>query len=128
MKIGEVAARSGVSRSRIRFYEKHGLLPAAPRSENGYRDYPDAIVRILEFIGQAQELGFSLREIGAAIPVMGSPAASEAILPALEQKLSDVEAHIAASRALRSKLIKLIAQQRDCITSRDVRRDMRSRF
>ncbi|MGS0895367.1 MerR family transcriptional regulator [Burkholderia stagnalis] len=128
MKIGEVAARSGVSRSRIRFYEKHGLLPAARRSENGYRDYPDAMVRILEFIGQAQELGFSLKEIGAALPAMDSPAALDTILPALEQKLSDVEAHIATSQSLRGKLLQLIAEQKDCMASRDVRRDTGSRF
>jgi DNA-binding transcriptional MerR regulator len=124
MKIGEVAARSGVSRSRIRFYEKQGLLPAASRRENGYRDYSEAVVRTLEFIVRAQELGFSLKEIGAAIPIMGSPAASGAILPALEQKLSDVKAHIVASRALCRKLVQLIAQQRSCMAPLGDRRDM----
>lgn len=40
MKIGELAKRSGLAASRIRFYEKIGLLKTVKRSANGYRSYP----------------------------------------------------------------------------------------
>lgn len=116
MRIGEVARRSGVAPSRIRFYETRGLLPAAARRNNGYRDYPLSMVVTLQFIENAQALGFSLREIGAAIPANGNvKVAVDVILPALEQKLADVDAHIAASKALRACLVKLIATQRECV-------------
>ncbi len=116
MRIGEVARRSGVAPSRIRFYETHGLLPAAARRNNGYRDYPLSMVVTLQFIENAQALGFSLREIGAAIPANGNAKVTvDVILPALEQKLVDVDAHIAASKALRARLVKLIATQRECV-------------
>ena len=65
VRIGDLAARTGVSASRIRFYKARGLLPAAARRENGYRDYPAAIAPTLRYIEAAQMLGFSLREIGA---------------------------------------------------------------
>lgn len=44
MKIGELAKRSGLTASRIRFYEAAGLITAVERQSNGYRDYsPDAV-------------------------------------------------------------------------------------
>lgn len=103
-----------MSASRIRFYEARGLLPAAARRENGYRDYTAAMAPTLRYIEPAQMLGFSLREIGAALPALDSPAALDTVLPALERKLSDVETHIAAAQALRTRLAQLIAEQRHC--------------
>lgn len=64
MKIGEIAKAAGVSTSRIRFYERKGIIPAADRGANGYRDYPEDLIALLRFIEQAQSLGFTLREIG----------------------------------------------------------------
>ncbi len=63
MKIGEIAKAAGVSTSRIRFYEREGIIPAADRGANGYREYPPDLVALLRFIEQAQGLGFTLREI-----------------------------------------------------------------
>ncbi|AUH33668.1 MerR family transcriptional regulator [Paracoccus tegillarcae] len=64
MKIGEIAKAAGVSTSRIRFYERQGIIPPADRGANGYRDYPKTLITLLQFIEQAQGLGFTLREIG----------------------------------------------------------------
>lgn len=63
MKIGEIAKAAGVTTSRIRFYEREGIIPPADRGPNGYRDYPYDLVALLRFIEQAQGLGFTLREI-----------------------------------------------------------------
>ena len=49
MKIGELARRTGLAASRIRFYEEAGLL-VVPRQANGYRDYPEQAVLLLELI------------------------------------------------------------------------------
>ena len=59
MKIGEIASAAGVSTSRIRFYEKRGIIPPAIRDDNGYRDYSPDLIGQLNFIEQAQKLGFS---------------------------------------------------------------------
>ena len=63
MRIGEIAKAAGVSTSRIRFYEREGIIPPGDRAANGYRDYPPDLVALLRFIEQAQGLGFTLREI-----------------------------------------------------------------
>ena len=65
MKIGELAAATGLAPSAIRFYEQSGLLPAAQREANGYRSYSADAVERLRYIQLAQALGFTL-EIGRA--------------------------------------------------------------
>ena len=60
MKIGELAKRSGLTASRIRFYEANGLMPSVTRQANGYRDYDEDAVWILEIITGAQAAGFTL--------------------------------------------------------------------
>lgn len=64
LRIGDVAARTGLSTPTIRYYESVGLLEPAPRSSTGYRHYSEASVEELRFIKKAQALGFSLEEIG----------------------------------------------------------------
>jgi DNA-binding transcriptional MerR regulator len=106
MKIGEIAKRAGVSTSRIRFYEDQGILPAAPRGTNGYRDYPESLIATLGFIEQAQRLGFSLKEIAGHAALEGRPC--EGLPQKLRAKLTEVDAHIAAAQARRAELVALI--------------------
>ncbi|WP_308915953.1 redox-sensitive transcriptional activator SoxR [Jannaschia sp. LMIT008] len=64
--IGQVAQRTGMSISQIRFYEKKGLI-APPRDRGGHRRFPRADLRRLSFIRIAQRLGLSLGRIRAAL-------------------------------------------------------------
>lgn len=63
MQIGEVAKLTAVSVDAIRFYERHTLLPKAPRTAGRFRLYTSGDIARLNFIRQMQCLGFSLREI-----------------------------------------------------------------
>jgi DNA-binding transcriptional MerR regulator len=109
MRIGELARRSELSTSRIRFYEAHGLLPKAERSENGYRDYPDNIVETLRLIHGAQNLGFSLNEIRAGLVRAGAhPPSKEAMLEALRYKLTSLDQHIGEVLLRRRRIVELI--------------------
>jgi Predicted transcriptional regulators len=63
MWISEAAEQAGVNVQTVRYYERRGLLPKAPRRASGYREFPaDAVARV-RFIKRAQELGFSLDEV-----------------------------------------------------------------
>jgi DNA-binding transcriptional MerR regulator len=62
-RIGEIAAEAGVSVDAVRYYERIGLLPTAPRTSGGVRRYPHDAVDRIRFVKQAQGNGFTLAEI-----------------------------------------------------------------
>lgn len=63
LTIGRLAKQAGVGIETIRYYQQRGLLPVPPNT-GGYRQYPAALVERIRFIKRAQELGFTLEEIG----------------------------------------------------------------
>jgi MerR family transcriptional regulator, redox-sensitive transcriptional activator SoxR len=66
LTIAEVAARSGVATSALRFYEQQGLIHAE-RTDAGHRRYSRAVIRRVAFIVFAQKVGLTLEEIGAEL-------------------------------------------------------------
>lgn len=66
LSIGEVACRSGVASSALRFYEERGLI-ASERAGSGHRRYPRYVLRRIAFIVFAQRIGLTLQEIGAEL-------------------------------------------------------------
>jgi len=69
LSIGEVAERTGVSSSALRFYESRGLI-ASLRSDGGQRRYHRDVLRRVAFIRVAQHVGLSLEEIGQALSLL----------------------------------------------------------
>src|SRR4051794_22878139 len=67
--IGELAERTGVATSALRFYEERGLIHAA-RNSSGPRRYPRAVARRVAFIVFAQRVGLTLDEIRAALDTL----------------------------------------------------------
>lgn len=109
MRIGELARRSGLAASRIRFYEASGLI-AAQRQANGYRVYPEQALQILGVITCAQQAGFSLEEIRRLLP---DPVAHswphDELLAALRRKVAEIEALQARLAQNREQLLAIIA-------------------
>lgn len=70
--IGEVAKRTGLRASTIRYYEEIGLIARARRSASGYRQYAPQMVRQLEFVQLAQGLGLSLDEVEPLIRLLST--------------------------------------------------------
>ncbi len=66
LPIGEVARRSGVASSALRFYEQRGLI-SSERAGSGHRRYPRPVLRRIAFIVFAQRIGLTLDEIGAEL-------------------------------------------------------------
>jgi MerR family redox-sensitive transcriptional activator SoxR len=105
LTISEVARRSGVRATTIRYYESINVLPE-PRRANGRRRYDPAILDRLAFIQVAQRLGFSLAEMAllfeprdTAVPL------SERWQALAREKLADVERLIRQAREVRQTLI-----------------------
>lgn len=63
VRIGKLAASSGLTRDTLRYYERLGLLSPAGRTSGGFRVYPAQTLERLRFIKQAQTLGLTLHEI-----------------------------------------------------------------
>ena len=66
LTIAEVARRSGVAASALRFYEQRGLI-ASNRTGAGHRRFPRAVLRRIAFIVFAQKIGLTLDEIAAEL-------------------------------------------------------------
>jgi MerR family redox-sensitive transcriptional activator SoxR len=62
LTIGEVARRSGVASSALRFYEQRGLI-SSERAGSGHRRFPRPVLRRIAFIVFAQRIGLTLDEI-----------------------------------------------------------------
>ena len=104
MKIGELARRSNLKPSAIRFYEKTGLLPA-PARKNGRRVYSSEAAERLDLIGFAKETGFSLPEI--KLLLHGFPASTTAGArwrKLATAKIAQLESSIAKARAMEGML------------------------
>lgn len=109
LRIGDVAKRADVSVDTVRYYERQGLLPVAPRTSAGYRVFTtDAIERVL-FIKQAQEVGFSLSEIATLVVNNGINDCGR-IHDLLTEKLSEVDARLKRIRSFRAKLTHYLAE------------------
>jgi MerR family redox-sensitive transcriptional activator SoxR len=66
LTIGEVARRSGVAASALRFYEQRGLI-ASQRAGSGHRRYPRPVLRRIAFVVFAQRIGLTLDEIAGEL-------------------------------------------------------------
>jgi MerR family redox-sensitive transcriptional activator SoxR len=105
LTIGEVAARSGVAASALRFYERRGLIAAA-RSDGNQRRYDRSVLRRIAFIQAGRAAGITLAEIGTALgglPTHRTPSRRD------WERLSkrwrdDLDARIVTLQALRDRL------------------------
>jgi MerR family transcriptional regulator, redox-sensitive transcriptional activator SoxR len=66
LTIREVARRSGVAASALRFYEQRGLI-ASERAGSGHRRYPRPVLRRIAFVVFAQRIGLTLDEIAGEL-------------------------------------------------------------
>ncbi|MCS0659194.1 MerR family transcriptional regulator [Massilia terrae] len=122
MKIGELAKRSGLSASAIRFYESKGLLKSGSRLSNGYREYPPEAAAILSIIINAQQTGFTLDEIRSILPADAAGWQHDQLIATLRKKIDDIESmerRLAENRTHIMSLIDLINSKPEGMECKD---------
>ncbi len=108
LTIGQVAKRSGIGIETMRFYERKGLIAEPPRTDSGYRQYPEEVVGRIRFIKRAKELGFALKEISELLSLRVDPDTTCAdVREQTELKIADVEEKIRALQTIKTALEKL---------------------
>ncbi len=105
LSIGEVAARSGVAPSALRFYERQGLIESA-RTDGNQRRYDRAVLRRIAFIQAGRAAGVAVAEIHASLaglPTSRTPTRKD--WERLSNKWrDDLDARIETLKALRDRL------------------------
>ena len=92
--IGQVAQRAGVNVETVRFYERKGLIEQPPSpSGGGFRTYDDEVIGRILFIKRAQNLGFTLVEIGDLL-ALSKTGTCEDVRAKAEVKLAEVQEKI----------------------------------
>ncbi|MGY2463413.1 MerR family transcriptional regulator [Vreelandella sulfidaeris] len=109
--IGELARESGCKPETVRYYERIGLLPAAPRNEGNQRRYTASAIRRLTFIRHARDFGFSVEAVRELLQMADHPAMPCGEVDALaKHHLAEVEARLARLTAVRDELQRMINQ------------------
>jgi len=127
MKIGELAKLAGVNIQTIRFYERQRLLREPSRSASGYRSYAQSDLEALRFIRDAQQLGFTLRDIQQLMELHQAftpsraarmkPADVEQLVTLTKQRLLSIDEKLRMLQAMRSQLATFV---RHCQRSRNL--------
>ncbi|VAW11778.1 Cu(I)-responsive transcriptional regulator [hydrothermal vent metagenome] len=107
MNIGEAAESSNLRSKTIRYYEEIGLV-APKRAGNGYRDYDDADVHRLRFLGRARGLGFSVAECRNLLSLYSDKdRASRDVKAIARGKIEEIDRKIEELQSLRDTLAHL---------------------
>jgi DNA-binding transcriptional MerR regulator len=113
MRIGELAARAGVSIRSLRYYEEQGLLTSV-RSSGGQRQYTDEEVERVAFLQRLYTAGLSSRTIAELLPCVDAPSEENAdsALERMAQEHDRLSAHIADLVRTQQALDELMATAR----------------
>lgn len=107
MRIGELCAKTGLSKETVRYYERQGLLEniSQPNRSNNYKVYSAVDLQRLNMIKHAKMLGFTLAEISEVLAVwVDDKFTSEQKQASLRRKLQQLEEKEAALIELRARL------------------------
>ena len=122
MRIGKASREAGVNVQTLRYYERRGLLPKTNRLASGYREYDPATVALVRFIRNAQELGFTLTEIGELIALRNERSRSDEDVRRLAtKKIEEMDRRIRQLSDMRSELAALVERcssercREDCV-------------
>ena len=111
MTIGRLAKAAGVNVETIRYYQRRGLLLEPRKPPGGHRRYSTTVLRQVAFIRSAQQLGFTLEEIGKLLEIGQSEDQGEALVLA-EQRRAVINTRAVELARMRDELDRLIEASR----------------
>jgi MerR family mercuric resistance operon transcriptional regulator len=107
----QLARKTGCNLETIRYYEKVELLPAPPRSSNGYRVYSPELVQRLQFILRARDLGFAMEEVRSLLSLADKGEQTCAlVMQKTRIHLADVRRRIAELQRIEAILAETLAE------------------
>lgn len=108
MRIGDLAARAGVSVRSLRYYEEQGLL-AADRTASGQRTYDEAAVDRVRLVQQLYAAGLPSRTIAVLMPCVDSGVATPESSALLTRERDRISEQLVELEAARDRLDEVIA-------------------
>lgn len=107
MRIGELASTVGITTKALRYYEERGLL-AAPRRTNGYREYDESHLRVVQEIQTLREVGFALEDTRPFVDCLRAGHEEGDACPdsvaVYRRKIAEVEAYLRQLTVVRDEL------------------------
>jgi DNA-binding transcriptional MerR regulator len=100
LTIGELARRTGLTTSALRYYEEAGLLPA-PARVSGQRRYPASAARLVAAILLYSDAGFTIAEQKRLLAAPANPGERDQLM---RQKLAQLDERIARAQAAREAI------------------------
>lgn len=105
---GEIAKLANVNIETLRYYEKHGILPAPSRSASGYRLYTEDVLKRLTFIQNAKSCGFTLKEIKKALLKSADSSINITdFMAVIDRKIISIDREIAKKEQTKNRLTEL---------------------
>jgi DNA-binding transcriptional MerR regulator len=107
MRIGVLSKKYGISSSAVRYYEKLGLITSRRSENNGYREYSDDMARRLQFIKNAQSVGFSLENIKTILNIGAQDdlTCCDSVRELLHHKILEVQKQIHHLKTMKNYLV-----------------------
>lgn len=114
LRIGEVAERSGLASSAIRYYESVGILPEPDRTDSGYRGYADRDIDLLRFVARLRALEFPLSDVREIVALRrDGKAPCGAVRATISREAAAVKTRIEDLKKLQQELRTLERQAKD---------------
>lgn len=114
MTIGELAKRASIPASKIRYYEKVGVLPRSQRTDSNYRVYDVSAVARLQLLSRGKLLGLTLSELGVLVQAADEGCCDTTgplLLDLVRHKRDQIDQRIKELQALRTTLTEALSGQ-----------------
>ena len=122
---GQVSKMANVHLETLRYYEAFGLINVIPRSDNGYRLYPEIVLSQLEFIRNAKSSGFKLKEIKEIFDIAHTKTIDFSDMSAvIDEKIKEIDEKVENLKTMRASLLNFKSNEEDAVTCPHIREIM----